>query len=149
MLVDTKPLRANLCLHILNLDLILVLILVWQFQVECKTTTFNTNSIQTYINIYIYLLLYKRFFYWLSIVGDGGYTPSPILLTPAANAEEETPEAEYTSEHCRTRCKVEQLFGILTNVCISRQKTLPYNPEKAAKMINACCILHNFRRSYG
>ena len=46
-----------------------------------------------------------------------------------------------------TRCKVEQTFGLLTNIwmAIKRARKLFYDPEKVAKIITACVILHNFR----
>ncbi|XP_031783922.1 putative nuclease HARBI1 [Nasonia vitripennis] len=84
-------------------------------------------------------------------LGDSGYTSSPIMLTPIQNAPEGSAEALYTSEHTRTRCQIEQTFGIYSNVwlAISRRRVLPYKPKKVALIILACAVLHNFRRLNG
>ena len=88
---------------------------------------------------------------WLILQGDSGYTPSPILLTPIVNAGQGTPEADYTYEFVRTRCLVEQTFGIMTGLFLSikRARKLYYAPEVVSKIITACAILHNFRLMNG
>ncbi|XP_031777069.1 putative nuclease HARBI1 [Nasonia vitripennis] len=85
------------------------------------------------------------------LLGDNGYTPSPILLTPIVDAPEGSLEAAYTHEHVSTRCKVEQCFGILTRVwlVISTARKLFYSPEKVTRIIIACAILHNYRKLNG
>ena len=85
------------------------------------------------------------------MVGDSGYTPSAILLTPILHTPEGSAAAIYTGEHVRTRCQVEQLFGILTNtfLAIKRARKLYYRIEKVSAIITACCVLHNFRRRHG
>lgn len=85
------------------------------------------------------------------ISGDGGYTLSPILLTPIANPVEGSPEAAFNNELLRVRCKVEQTFGILSNMwrSISRSRKLYYDPFKVAKIVVACAVLHNFRKLNG
>ena len=87
----------------------------------------------------------------LYTTADSGYDSSLILLTPVLNAEPGSPEAGYTHEHVRTRCKIENTFGILTRswLAINRARKLHYKPQKVAKLITACAILHNFRRMNG
>ncbi|XP_008212693.2 putative nuclease HARBI1 [Nasonia vitripennis] len=85
------------------------------------------------------------------LLGDSGYTVSPVLLTPILDAQPGTPEAAYTTEHVRTRCRVEQTIGIFTNVwrVLKRARKLHYTPNKLARITNACAILHNYRRRHG
>ncbi|OXU19259.1 hypothetical protein TSAR_012311 [Trichomalopsis sarcophagae] len=85
------------------------------------------------------------------ILGDSGYTLSPVLLTPILDAAEGTPEAAYTYDHVRTRCRVEQTIGMFTNIwrVIKRARKLLYQPQKFADIVNACAILYNYRRRHG
>lgn len=81
------------------------------------------------------------------ILGDSGYTPSPILLTPIRETQAGSPESLYTNEHCRTRSIVERLFGDENNtyLCVNRKRVLHYKPRKATKIILSCAVLHNFK----
>ena len=73
------------------------------------------------------------------------------MLTPIKNAPEGSPEAQYTQDHVRTRCKIEQSFGVISNVwlAMSRRRTLHYTPHKASLIVQACAVLHNFRKLHG
>ena len=73
------------------------------------------------------------------------------MLTSKVRAAANTPEYVYTQEIAKTRCIIERLFGIVSNTCrsISRQRTLSYNPQKVARIIQAACIFHNFRKLNG
>lgn len=73
------------------------------------------------------------------------------MLTPIHHAVPGTPEALYTREHCRTRCKIEQLFGVILSVwrAIKRERVLRYAPEVVGNIITASAVLHNFRRFNG
>ena len=84
-------------------------------------------------------------------IGDSGYTPSPVLLTPVLDAPDGSPAALYTSEHVRTRSQVERTIGLLSGVwrVINRARKLHYSPQKVANIIQACAILHNIRRQHG
>lgn len=44
-----------------------------------------------------------------------------------------------------TRVVIENTFGRLKNRwrCLHRDRTLHYRPEKCARIILACCVLHN------
>ncbi|CAG4962773.1 unnamed protein product [Parnassius apollo] len=48
---------------------------------------------------------------WL--LGDSGYPLEPCLLTPILNAEENTPQSQYTNTHIRSRNSIERCFGVL------------------------------------
>lgn len=86
-----------------------------------------------------------------NLLGDSGYTLSPILLTPFANPVAGSPQAKFNDALRKTRCNIEQCFGILSNVfrCISRSRKLCYKPKKVAKFVTVCAILHNFRKLHG
>ncbi|XP_031779825.1 putative nuclease HARBI1 isoform X1 [Nasonia vitripennis] len=110
---------------------------VWQFS-EAKEYMEDLRADENFPNRYY-------------IIGDSGYTPSRVLLTPDLNAAEGSPAHVYTLEHVRTRCIVERTIGILTNVwlVIDRSRKLHYSPEAVVNIIHACAVLHNFRRRQG
>lgn len=85
------------------------------------------------------------------IAGDSGYPLRPWLMTPIPDAAEGSPEAKYTSLHGRARVVIENTFGILKNRwrCLSKDRTMHYKPEKCAKIIIACCVLHNILIDFG
>lgn len=80
-----------------------------------------------------------------NIVGDSGYPLRSYLLTPAENAVPHTPEENYNLRHCSTRSLIEQCNGVLKMRfrCLLKHRVLHYSPERAAKLINACAVLHN------
>ena len=51
-------------------------------------------------------------------------------------------QQRYNTAHCRTRVKIEQMFGMLKNrfPCL---KGLRVKPERAIPIIGACVTLHN------
>ncbi|XP_060809930.1 putative nuclease HARBI1 [Amyelois transitella] len=65
--------------------------------------------------------------------GDSGYPLRATLMTPIENALPGSPEAHYTSLH----------------VCLLADRRLHYSPEKAARITNACCVLHNIAHAGG
>lgn len=54
---------------------------------------------------------------------------------------------KFNQMHSKTRWIVERSFGIIKNVfrCILGARQLHYKPEKASRIINVCCALHNLR----
>lgn len=66
-------------------------------------------------------------------------------MTPIVDAPEGSPEQYYTKLHCSARNTVERAIGVLKNRwrCLLRHRVLHYHPDVAAKIINACCVLHN------
>ncbi|KAI4455776.1 hypothetical protein MML48_9g00002260 [Holotrichia oblita] len=79
------------------------------------------------------------------ITGDSGYALRPWLLTPLANTEPNTPQGAYNERHMSTRSVIERCNGVLKLRfrCLLKHRVLPYAPNRASKIINSCCILHN------
>ncbi|KAI4455139.1 hypothetical protein MML48_9g00015657 [Holotrichia oblita] len=79
------------------------------------------------------------------ITGDSGYALRPWLLTPLANAEPNTPQGAYNERHMSTRSVIERCNGVLKLRfrCLLKHRVLHYAPNRASKIINSCCILHN------
>ena len=76
------------------------------------------------------------------ILGDSGYpqtrwlyTPVPFPQTPADTA--------YNVAHRRTRCFVEQSFGILKARLRVLHSECRLQPRKLCKVATACAVLHN------
>ncbi|KAB0795114.1 hypothetical protein PPYR_04886 [Photinus pyralis] len=80
---------------------------------------------------------------WL--IGDSGYPLQPWLMTPLGGQGLTPQEQRYNVIHKRCRNVIERLNGVLKGRfrCLLRHRTLHYSPLRAAKIINACCILHN------
>lgn len=66
-------------------------------------------------------------------------------MTPFLQTENMSPESYYNTLHRKARVIIENTFGILKNRwrCLCKDRTLHYAPEKCAKIIIACAILHN------
>ncbi|KAK3918547.1 Putative nuclease [Frankliniella fusca] len=85
---------------------------------------------------------------WLLGTADSAYPTEPWMLIPILDAPKESAEAHYTRMHCHARCSIERTFGILKGRwrCLLRDRKLHYSPAKCARIIKACCLLHNFCR---
>ncbi|KAK3919803.1 Putative nuclease [Frankliniella fusca] len=96
-------------------------------------------GIQKNIKYDCFILLFKR---------DSAYPTEPWMLIPILDAPKESAEAHYTRMHCHARCSIERTFGILKGRwrCLLRDRKLHYSPAKCARIIKACCLLHNFCR---
>ncbi|XP_023248179.1 putative nuclease HARBI1 [Copidosoma floridanum] len=85
------------------------------------------------------------------VIGDSGYTVSPILLTPLLNAAPNTPERRFSDALRGARCVVEQTFGIIKEIfrCLNKDRSLDYDPLFACEIVKACGVLYNFLRHNG
>lgn len=77
--------------------------------------------------------------------GDSGYALRPWCLTPICNPQENTPEDKFNITFKKARVTIERCNGVLKGRfrCLLKDRVLHYTPEKASKIINACCVLHN------
>ncbi|XP_072163239.1 putative nuclease HARBI1 [Diadema setosum] len=80
------------------------------------------------------------------LVGDSGYKLEPWLLTPVRVPQNEADQA-YNRAHCKTRVLIEQVNGQVKSKfrCLNGQG-IPMAPERASKVIIACCVLHNLSK---
>lgn len=80
---------------------------------------------------------------WL--IGDSGYPLQPWLITPIENADPDSPEGRYTARHILARNVIERCFGVLKQRfrCLLKHRVLHYSPQRAAKIVLSCAILHN------
>ncbi|RVE44239.1 hypothetical protein evm_011138 [Chilo suppressalis] len=100
------------------------------------------------INSYIQSLHRHNEIVWL--LGDSGYPQRPWLMTPYLNPAHNSIEENYNALHISARVVIENTFGRLKNRwrCVHRDRTLHYQPEKCARIIIACCVLHNIAIKY-
>ncbi|KAJ6639786.1 putative nuclease HARBI1 [Pseudolycoriella hygida] len=81
------------------------------------------------------------------LIGDLGYPLQPWLMTPVKTlTTNEVREKRYNKMIRRIRNKNERVYSVLKNRfrCLLGERKLRYNHENAAKIIYACCTLHNF-----
>lgn len=66
-------------------------------------------------------------------------------MTPIINAVPGSAEDNYTKVHCRARNTIERCIGVLKACwrCLLAHRVLHYDHNFVAKIINACCVLHN------
>lgn len=66
-------------------------------------------------------------------------------MTPILDAAPNTLHANYNKKHVAARVVIENTFGRLKNRwrCLNKDRVLHYKPLKCARIIQACCILHN------
>lgn len=80
---------------------------------------------------------------WL--LGDSGYPQLAWLMTPVRYPQSQADHL-YNRAHQKTRTIVETTFGLLKSrfMCLAKPGgELLYSPRKAARIILACCVLHN------
>lgn len=67
------------------------------------------------------------------------------MMTPIVDAPAGSPEEYYTKLQCSARNTIERTIGVLKGRwrCLLRHRVLHYHPDVTARIINACCVLHN------
>lgn len=72
------------------------------------------------------------------------------MITPyriSGTSQNNELKSRFNQTHSKTRWIVERTFGVVKNVfrCLLSARQLHYKPEKASRIINVCCALHNLR----
>ncbi|XP_031335010.1 putative nuclease HARBI1 [Photinus pyralis] len=83
------------------------------------------------------------------LLGDSGYPTRPWLLTPIPNPQAGG-EERFNDRICSIRSLIERCNGVLKNRfrCLLRHRVLHYTPTVAARIVNACVVLHNMCIAY-
>ncbi|XP_059049826.1 putative nuclease HARBI1 [Achroia grisella] len=78
------------------------------------------------------------------ILADNKYPQRAWLMTPILHAPQGTPESQYNHFHGRTKACIDRCISKLKGrwQCLYK-RPLHYTPHRAAKIINACAVLHN------
>lgn len=78
-------------------------------------------------------------------LGDSGYSLRPWLLTPLPDAEPDSPDERFNTCFKHTRSIIERCNGLLKMRfrCLLKHRVLHYAPPTAARIVNACTVLHN------
>lgn len=79
------------------------------------------------------------------LIGDSGYPLRQYLITPLLRPQTQ-PERRYQRAFCRTRVKIENVFGIWKRRFPCLQLVLRLKLETSLAVIVACAVLHNFSR---
>jgi len=77
------------------------------------------------------------------LLGDSGYPCLSWLMTPINSPNLSDSQERYNQSHKKTRRLVENSFGVLKNRFIILMNIVRSEPEQAAFIILACCVLHN------
>lgn len=80
----------------------------------------------------------------LSLTANNKYPQRAWLMTPVLQASQGTPESQYNHFHGRTKSCIHKCVSKLIGrwQCLHK-RPLHYTPQRAAKIINACAVLHN------
>ena len=76
------------------------------------------------------------------VLGDSAYPLRTWLMTPLDNPGTEQ-ERRYQLSQTSTRSVVERTFGIMKRRFPGLHSGLRYQPDRAARYIMACAVLHN------
>ncbi|XP_069978519.1 putative nuclease HARBI1 [Penaeus vannamei] len=85
------------------------------------------------------------------LLGDSGYPLETCLMTSLAETRTAA-EVRYNSSHAHTRAVKEQTFEVLKSRfrCLHKSGGAhQYTPEKCAKIVACCTLLHNIRVKRG
>ncbi|KAI8121770.1 putative nuclease HARBI1 [Lucilia cuprina] len=83
---------------------------------------------------------------WL--LGDSGYPLRPWIITPYRSSATED-EKRFNFVHAKAINCIKRLNGVLKSVFRCLHVGLQTTPQMAGKIINACTVLHNFRKEHG
>ena len=78
------------------------------------------------------------------IVGDEAFPLKTYLLKPYPSRQLDLSKRIFNYRLSRARRVVENVFGILASRFRVFKSTIDMEPEKAQKIVLACCALHNF-----
>ncbi|VVC91250.1 putative nuclease HARBI1 [Leptidea sinapis] len=97
-------------------------------------------------------LNYARDVCWL--VGGPHYTQMPYIMTPIPKVTKKSPispEKHYTTLHSQTHAIVLETIKQLKSrwKCLQATCNKQFDPDTVAKIITACCILHNICNKRG
>ncbi|XP_041464536.1 putative nuclease HARBI1 [Lytechinus variegatus] len=83
------------------------------------------------------------------LLGDSGYPLLPWLMTPILNPQSQA-ERAYNNSQVKSRAIIEQVNGRLKNKfrCLIGHG-MQIRPERAERIITACCVLYNISKQYG
>lgn len=84
------------------------------------------------------------------LLGDSGYPLEPWLMVPFDNPPENSPQKRFNIALSQIRVIIEHINGLLKGRfrCVHGHRALHYNPQRAAKIIYSCAVLHNMCRTY-
>lgn len=94
--------------------------------------------------LFISFVIFLKSEHLLSFPADNKYPQRAWLMTPVGQASQGTPESQYNHFHGRTKTCIDKCIGKLKGrwQCLHK-RPLHYTPQRAAKIINACAVLHN------
>lgn len=78
------------------------------------------------------------------LVGDDAFPLSKRLMKPFSGKHLSKEQRIFNYRLSRARRCIENAFGILTAKWPVLQRTLLCSPDRAHKIITACCLFHNF-----
>ncbi|XP_055912025.1 putative nuclease HARBI1 [Eupeodes corollae] len=83
---------------------------------------------------------------WL--LGDAGFALESFVLTPYRFSQSGTNQSNFNRRHASARNVIERTNGNLKTRFRCLLNTLYYSPQKAVKIVNVCCALHNICKEF-
>lgn len=85
-----------------------------------------------------------------TILGDSGYANGAYLSTPYRPTQVHTvAQRRFNRQQRRARVVVEQVFGQLKQRFGILSSGIRLSPERASRVVSACCVLHNISIALG